>query len=162
MSEDNGRQRQLAVTVIKSASETDRVALKIWASSLLDLKSQDRTGKAKARKVIAITYRSNIIIPLLKTMATQIKKLGWDDRSMSQRLGMGAAGAALTVFGSAQAGIAALGGAVALPLWGGYSARGATFARRLYEELNRKHDGALMPPTAYSTPKKNRIDIPLT
>jgi hypothetical protein len=47
------------------------------------------------------------------------------------------AGTAFALFGPANAGIAALGSAVAVPLWVVFGA-GAMFARHLYEELGRQ------------------------
>jgi hypothetical protein len=78
-----------------------------------------------------------VIWPLLKSISKQIKRHGWDNRSASQRLGIGVAGTAFALFGPANAGIAALGSAVAVPLWVVFGA-GAMFARHLYEELGRQ------------------------
>lgn len=50
---------------------------------------------------------------------------------------MGVAAVAMTIFGGANAGIAALGGAIGVPLWvvlGG----GSMFAKYLYDELTEK------------------------
>lgn len=140
VSEDDDRQRQLAISVVKDATVADREALRIWAGSLLDLRNKDISATAKAKEAVLITSRAKVVWPLLKTVSKQVKKHGWDNRSTSQRLGLGAAGTALTLFGPAQAGIAALGGAVAVPLWVVFGA-GAMFARHLYGELSRQQSG---------------------
>jgi hypothetical protein len=134
MSKDEDQQRQLAISVIRDATATDREALKIWAGSLLDLRGREMPVISKAKEAVLITSRAKVIWPLLKTVSKQVKKFGWDNRSVSQRLGIGAAGTALALFGPAQAGVAALGGAVAVPLWIVFGA-GAMFARHLYEEI---------------------------
>lgn len=137
MSKDEDQQRQLAISVIRDATATDREALKIWAGSLLDLRGREMPVISKAKEAVLITSRAKVIWPLLKTVSKQVKKFGWDNRSVSQRLGIGAAGAALALFGPAQAGVAALGGGVAVPLWIVFGA-GAMFARHLYEELSQQ------------------------
>lgn len=72
----------------------------------------------------------------MKMVGSEIKRLGWDERTQTQRLGLAGAGVGLALFGGAQAGIAALGTAIGVPLWvvtGG----GAAFASLLIEEINR-------------------------
>lgn len=141
VSEDDDRQRQLAINVVRDATIADREALRIWAGALLDLRNKDMPVTAKAKEAVLITSRAKVVWPLLKTVSKQVKRHGWDNRSTSQRLGIGAAGSALALFGPAQAGIAALGGAVAVPLWVVFGA-GAMFARHLYEELSQQQSGS--------------------
>lgn len=141
MSEDDDRQRQLAINVVESATIPDREALRMWAGALLDLRSKDMPVTSKAKEAVLVTSRAKVVWPLLKIVSVQVKKHGWDNRSTSQRLGIGAAGSAFALFGPAQAGIAALGGAVAVPLWVVFGA-GAMFARHLYEELNQRESGS--------------------
>ncbi|MGG7517955.1 hypothetical protein ACQ3G6_08725 [Allorhizobium undicola] len=140
MSEVEDRQQQLAISVIRDATTADREALRVWAGALLDLRNEDLSVTAKAREAVRITSRAKVVWPLLKSISKQLRKHGWDNRSTSQRLGIGAAGTALALFGPAQAGIAALGGAVAVPLWVVFGA-GAMFARHLYEEITRQQSG---------------------
>lgn len=120
--------------MVANTSRTEQEALRTWAGSLIALHESTLPAKHKAREAIQITYRAKVIWPMLKVIARQMKKHGWDDRSVSQRLGMSGAGMTMAVFGSANAGIAALGGAVGVPLWVVFGA-GAMFARHLYEEL---------------------------
>lgn len=91
----------------------------------------------KAKKALILTAKSKVVLPALKIIAKQSKKYGWDNRSVAQRLGMGAAAVGITLFGGANAGIAALGGAIGVPLWmvlGG----GAMFAKYLIDEITQR------------------------
>lgn len=104
MSEDDDRQRQLAINVVESATIPDREALRMWAGALLDLRSKDMPVTSKAKEAVLVTSRAKVVWPLLKIVSVQVKKHGWDNRSTSQRLGIGAAGSALALFGPAQGG----------------------------------------------------------
>lgn len=140
MPDAEDQQRQLAISVVRDATAADREALRVWAGALLDLRSENLSVTAKAKEAVRITSRAKVVWPLLKSVSKQVRKHGWENRSTSQRLGIGAAGTALALFGPANAGIAALGGAVAVPLWVVFGA-GAMFARHLYEEIARQQRG---------------------
>lgn len=70
----------------------------------------------------------------------ELKRLGWDERGLKGRLGVGGAATGLLLFGSQGAGIAALGTAFAVPLWVVFGA-GATFIGVLYDEITSKKSG---------------------
>lgn len=59
------------------------------------------------------------------------------DRGLKSKWGLSAAGAAAVAFGTQGAGIAALGGAIRVPLWLVFGAGGA-FLAMLYQELQAK------------------------
>lgn len=144
MGTDETKQRQLAITISRSASNTEADALRLWAQGLLRIRQSDLSAYAKAKQAVALTASSEVILPVLKIVARQSKTHGWDKRSPAQRLGMGAAATGIAFFGGANAGIAALGTAIGVPLWivlGG----GAMFAKYLYDELSQKNssDGAV-------------------
>ncbi len=77
-------------------------------------------------------------------MTGKTKRLTWDERGLKSRLGLSGAAAGLVIFGGQGAGIAALGTAIAVPLWVVLGA-GATFAGFLYEELTRSKDSGNNP-----------------
>ena len=131
---DIDRQQQLAITIAKEVSPSEADALRQWATRILEVRQEDISAFQKAKKAVGLTLASKVILPVVKIIAVQTKKHGWDNRSSTQRLGMGAAAVGVTLFGGANAGIAALGGAVGVPLWmvlGG----GAMFAKYLIAEL---------------------------
>lgn len=130
----NEHQKQLAVRIAENVTTTEREALKVWAITLLELRETKIPRIQKAKQALSITIRSNVIWPALKIITRQMKALGWDTRSPAQRFGLGGVAVALTFFSGSSAGIAALGGAIGVPLWIVFGA-GAMFARYLYEEL---------------------------
>ncbi|MCC8931918.1 hypothetical protein [Rhizobium sp. 'Codium 1'] len=142
MTSDETKQQQLAITISRSTSHTEADALRLWAQGLLSIRESDLSSYAKGRQAIALTASSKVIMPVLKMIARQSKTYGWDRRSPAQRIGMGAAATGIALFGGANAGIAALGTAIGVPLWivlGG----GAMFAKYLIDELSqrRSRDG---------------------
>lgn len=131
---------QRTVTVVRALSsrmsDGQRVALRDWASRLLEIRTLGVSELRKARLALDVTYRAEIVLPVIKAMAESVKDLVWDDRSWAGRLGLGTAGVAAMAFGKQGAGIAALGGAIGLPLWIVLGA-GGSFAGMLVDELQR-------------------------
>lgn len=134
MLNENNNQKLLAVNIAQKVNPAEASALKLWLSNLLELREVKMSKVEKAKRALAITLKSNIIWPMLKIIAREIKSFGWDKRSSAQRLGLGGAAIGLTFFSGSSAGIAALGGAVGVPLWIVFGA-GSMFATYLYEEL---------------------------
>ena len=127
-------QEQLAVAIAKRATPSENTALRHWIVELLEIRGADISALRKSRRALAATAASKVIWPILKIAARQIKQYGWDQRSTTQRLGISGVAVGLTFFGGQSAGIAALGGAVGVPLWVVLGA-GSMFAHRLYKEL---------------------------
>ncbi|MBY5891751.1 hypothetical protein ACC684_37125 [Rhizobium ruizarguesonis] len=137
--DDSDSHKQLAITIAGSASRAEADALRDWARLLIDLKDENISATAKARKAISLTASSKVILPAMKIISAQVKKHGWDNRTSTQRLGIAAAAGAFTLFPGANAGIAALGGAVGVPLWMVFGG-GSMFLKVLYDELTKRSD----------------------
>ncbi|RWX13453.1 hypothetical protein EHI42_20680 [Rhizobium hidalgonense] len=131
--------KQLAITIAGSASRTEADALREWARLLIDLQDENISAIAKARKAISLTASSKVIVPAMKIISAEAKKHGWDNRTSTQRLGIAAAAGAFTLFPGANAGIAALGGAVGVPLWMVFGG-GSMFLKVLFDELTKRPD----------------------
>ncbi|MEH7879584.1 hypothetical protein V7799_19130 [Rhizobium laguerreae] len=141
MNDSDSSQRQLAVTIAKEVSPTEAEALRVWATRILEIRAENISAIQKAKKAVRHTVSSKVILPAVKIIARQTKKHGWHNRSSTQRLGMGVAAVGVAIFGGANAGIAALGGAIGVPLWmvlGG----GAMFAKYLVDELVKREKSA--------------------
>ncbi|TXM69097.1 hypothetical protein [Methylobacterium sp. WL120] len=132
-------QRSLAVVIASNSSPTERTALTAWAEGLLAIRAEDIPAIQKAKRALALTLSSKTVWPVVKVIGRQTKRLAWDDRSTSARLGLGGALTGAVLFGGQSAGIAALGTAVGVPLWVVLGA-GATFMNVLREELLRRRD----------------------
>ncbi len=132
--EDSNSQKQLATAIAVSATRGEAEALRVWARRLINLREENISTAAKTRKAIALTASSSVILPAMRIISAQAKKHGWDKRTSTQRLGIAAAAGAIAVFPGANAGIAALGGAVGVPLWMVFGG-GSMFLKVLYDEL---------------------------
>jgi len=135
--EHNDSQKQLAVTIAETATSSEAEALRDWARLLIHLMEEDLSVGAKAKKAISLTASSKVILPVMKVIGFQAKKYGWDNRTSTQRLGIAAAAGAFTLFPGANAGIAALGGAVGVPLWVVFGG-GSMFLKILFDELTKR------------------------
>lgn len=147
-------QKQLAIRIAASASAEEREALRIWIERLLALKALDLSVTQKAKQAISLTVDSKVILPTIKIIARETKRLAWDDRGLKARLGLGGAAVGVALFGSQGAGIAALGTAIGVPLWVVFGA-GAAFAGVLYEEITGKKPP---PKTTYTVIHADRKD----
>lgn len=140
------KHKQLAVRVASKATNEEKEALRVWIEKMLEIKASKLPTVTKSSKAITVTLKSKVILPIIKLMAREIKRHGWDDRSTKSRFGLIGVGGGMVAFGSQAAGIAALGGAIGVPLWV-LTAAGATFVGVLYEEITGKKPS---PKTGYN------------
>ena len=144
MAENGNKQKQLAVYIAEKANPAVSASLQTLLTKLLAIREENLPWHQKAKQALSATIESKVAWPIFKEIANAVKKHGWDKRSSTQRLGLGTAAVAFATFGGAHAGIAALGGAVGVPLWIVFGA-GSMFAKMLYEELiNGKQNGGIV------------------
>ena len=118
----------------RQLDDDERRALIDWAARLLEIRASDLPPLNKARTALDATYRAEVVVPILAGAGGALKDLVWDDRSWGARLGLGATAVTAAALGGQGAGVAALGGAVAIPLWIVLGA-GAEFAGALIRQL---------------------------
>ena len=135
--QDPDKQRQIAVKIVSSANAAEKEALRICIERLLALKASNLPTAQKAKRAITLTAESKVVVPSVKIIARETKRLAWDERGLKGRLGLGGAAIGAAMFGGQGAGIAALGTAIGVPLWVVFGA-GAAFAGVLYEEITGK------------------------
>lgn len=128
------KQRQLAIKIASSANAIEKEAIRIWIARLLELKATDLPAFKKAKRAASLTASSKVVLPTVKTIAREIKQLTWDNRGLKGRLALSGAIVGASLFGGQGAGIAALGTAIAVPLWVLFGT-GAAFLGVLYEEV---------------------------
>jgi hypothetical protein len=109
--------RQLVVAVVDRATTSERDALLAWARKLLEIGASSESAFSKAKQAVLLTAASAVIWPTVKTLALELKHLGWDDQALTGRTTVGGAATAFLTIGSKGARIAALGTAVGVPLW---------------------------------------------
>jgi len=140
--ESTNAQTQLAVRVVESATPEERVLIAKWAQQLIKIRDSDLSLYDKAKEAVVVTASSDAIIPLVKNAGLELKRIGWDEQSWTARLGGTGVLAGLLLFTGQGAGIAALGGAIGVPLWVVLGAGGA-FAGQLIESARasqQRHD----------------------
>ncbi|MCG8616565.1 MAG: hypothetical protein MI802_10145, partial [Desulfobacterales bacterium] len=96
-----------------------------------------KSGKEKFQDIIHLTKNANILFPIIKKIALELKRTGWDESSWKSKAGMGAALWASLLIGKAAASLALLGGAIAVPLWIVFG-NGDEFVKMLIESLKQK------------------------
>lgn len=131
------KRRQLAVRIASTANASEKEAIRLWIERLLEIKASNLPAMQKAKQAVLVTGASNVVLPTVKMIARETKRLAWDDRGLKGRLGVGGAAVGLALFGGQGAGIAALGTAIGVPLWVVFGA-GAAFLGVLYEEITGK------------------------
>ena len=129
--------QQLAMAYLDQASDPEHDALLFWATQLMIISDSNLPALDKAKKAIKLTIDSGAILPFLKFLGSEVKRIGWDERGLPERLALSTAAVAALLFSGQGAGIAALGGAIGVPLWVVFGAGGA-FAGVIIEEAKRR------------------------
>jgi hypothetical protein len=134
MTNQPSEERGIAIRIADTASPSEREAMLYWMIQLLQIRDSKLSSLQKAKQAVLLTKRSEVTWPVVKILATELKRIGWEERSTKGRAGILTAGGALAIFGSQGAGIAALGTAIGVPLWIVLGA-GAYFATGFIQEL---------------------------
>jgi hypothetical protein len=135
--EERQRYSPIAVSIVKNAKVGDLQSIHDWATGLVEIRRGGGSLMSKAKAAMALTMSRKVVWPAIEMTAQATKRFGWDERSKVQRMGIGGIAAGLALFGGANAGIAALGTAIAVPLWV-VTGSGAAFAGVLIEEVKRR------------------------
>lgn len=143
---DKSTEYQIITKYLNQTTVEEQRVLLDWAQGLQMIKNLDITALEKAKSAIMLTINSGAIQPFLEFLGTEIKRVGWDERGLPERMALSAAAVAALLFSGQGAGIAALGGAIGVPLWVVFGAGGAFVGvlineaqRRIAEEEDKKH-----------------------
>lgn len=150
-------QKHLAIKIAASANAAEKEALRLWIERLLELKVTNLPVAQKAKQAISLTANSKVVLPTIKSISRETKRLAWDKRGFKGRLGLGGAAVGVALFGGQGAGIAALGTAIGVPLWVVFGA-GAAFVGVLYEEITGKKPNAKATYTVVGADRKDPED----
>lgn len=129
--------QQLAMAYLDQASDPERDALLFWATQLMVIRDSNLSAMDKAKRAIKLTIDSGAILPFVTFLGSEIKRIGWDERGLPERLALSTAAVTALLFSGQGAGIAALGGAIGVPLWIVFGAGGA-FAGVIIDEAKRR------------------------
>ena len=141
---DSG-QREVAQRIAASVDDVERAKLLAWVFQLVQIRDSSGSLFAKGRDALSVTFREGVAWPVVKLVGSEMRRLAWDERGLKWRTGFIIAIAGGVLTGGQGAGIAALGGAIGVPLWLVLGA-GGSFLAMLYEELFTKETGAATKP----------------
>ena len=134
LNDEQEHNRVLIRRLDQALTNPQRQAFINWGRQLLVIRGSNKPAIQKAKEVIGITQRENFILPLLLETGTTLKNILWRDSNWSARIGLSAAVIIALGFGGQGAGIAALGGAIGVPLWIVFGSGGA-FIGMLIDKL---------------------------
>jgi hypothetical protein len=134
---ENRAQQEIVVSVAAQIADDQLVPVQSWLRSLLDIAKSDAGRIQKLRSFYRATLDSKILWPIIKMMAAKLKTVGWTNQSPRMKWIIAGAVSSAIFFPGASAGIAALGGAIGVPLWIVFGA-GAGFAQALYNEIGHR------------------------
>ncbi|KAB8189290.1 hypothetical protein FKV24_009405 [Lysobacter maris] len=128
--------KDIGRAIVTATKPEDLDALRFWAQKMLDIRASNFSAFEKSKRAIAASIDKKVLAPILNVVWREMKRVGWEERSLPAKMAMSAAAAALTLSGQG-AGIAALGGAIGVPLFVVFGAGGA-LAGVIIEEIRRK------------------------
>lgn len=132
---DQAKSTSVAVTIVRAGNPTEQALFKNWLEALLLIKASDMSRVKKIKAALNSTVESKAVWPLIKLMAAQVRKHGWDERGSRTRWATVASAVGIVFFGGQSAGIVALGGGIGVPLWVVFGG-GAAFAKVLLDEIS--------------------------
>jgi hypothetical protein len=130
--------RRLGEEVVAAATADQLTAITEWAKEMLRIRESNGTILQKAKLAIGATADRKALGPLMDVAWRELRRIGWTERGLPARIAIGAAVASLTLTGQG-AGIAALGGAIGVPLFVVFGAGGA-LAGVIIDEVRKKQD----------------------
>ncbi|WDP88398.1 MAG: hypothetical protein HUN04_01005 [Desulfobacter sp.] len=120
--------------VLAEITNEEAEALYHWTASLLTLRNSGKSRKEKLRTLIGLTRDAPLLFPLIKKIALELKRTGWDEAGWQSRLGTGATLWATLAIAGSGARLAMLGTAIAVPLWIVFGS-GDRFAKQMIQML---------------------------
>ena len=109
--------RSVAVSIVNSYPEAERAVLLNWAQQVIAIRASNLSAFEKGRRIVTVTRELGLAQPLLAHVLSEIRRVGWTERTPGMRGVIAGAGADLVVSVAApMAGVAAFGTAVAVPV----------------------------------------------
>lgn len=139
MSDIERRYRELAASIARAINDTERAALIAWGRQLLAIRSSAASPWDKGKAALKLTADSKVVWPVVRTLAHELKRLGWDERGTPGRFAIVGIGAWMLLFAAPTVAIVALGTAMAVPLWI-VLGPGHAFVTVLLEEVEKHKD----------------------
>lgn len=127
----------VAERVIGELSSDERQKLRVWLEELLEIRKSEASVIGKLGLLRSSLRHSRSLFPVIRVLYSKLKEQVWDRRSDNGRWFIGASAVGIGLFGLQGAGLAALGGAIGLPLFIVFGG-GVTLAKLLIDEIRRR------------------------
>ena len=109
--------KQIAQSLVRAYPQNELSNLLNWSRAVLSIRQTDLPAHKKLLQIGRVTKEMSVTKPFLKHFASELKRIGWDDRTKTMRGVIGGAGVGLLAsVASPMAGVAAFGGAIAVPV----------------------------------------------
>ena len=117
MTNEDGSTRRTALRIIEAYPEQERAVLLNWAHQVIAIRQSDLPIPKKIARIASVTRELGLTKPILNHIGKEVKRVAWDERSKPMRGVVGGAGVGLVAsVAGPMAGVAAFGGAVAIPV----------------------------------------------
>ena len=138
MSEEHGNVKKTAIALVSSVSEQERVILLNWAQQMLAIRDSSLPAAKKVYRIAMVTKELGVTGPIFDRLWGEFKRVAWEERSGPMRGVIAGAGVGLlATFSAPMAGVAAFGGAIAVPVII-LGAGGGALLMAIIEELTEK------------------------
>lgn len=105
------------MALVSSASDQERAILLNWAQQMLAIRDSNLPTTSKVYRIAQVSHELGIAGPIFDRLWTELKRVAWKERSGPMRGVIAGAGVGLIASLSApMAGVAAFGGAIAVPV----------------------------------------------
>lgn len=133
--------QKIAASLVAKIPEQEQQLIAAWAHQVIAIRNGDISVFRKGLRIAQVTKDMGITMPMLRYFGDEAKRVLWTDRGKPMRGVIGGAGVGLVAsIGGPMAGVAALGGAVAVPLVLLGAGGGAVLAAFLDERARLKND----------------------
>lgn len=137
MKNENDESRSTVVAVLNTATQLERDILLNWAQQMLMIRDSNLPQKQKMVRCVQVTKELGATGPVFQHFWAVFKNLMWVDRSGPMKGLIGGAGLGmLAMLAGPMAGVAAFGGAIAVPVIV-LGAGGGALLMTIIEELTR-------------------------
>jgi hypothetical protein len=130
-------QTTLARSLVRAYPHIERDNLLKWSQAVIAIRNTSWPKHRKLVEIGKVTHEMGVTKPFVKHLASELKRVGWDERTKTMRGVIGGAGIGLLAsLASPMAGVAAFGGAIAVPVVLLSAGAGAVLSA-IVEELTR-------------------------
>jgi hypothetical protein len=140
VTEQDPAARSTALAIIQSASDEERAVLLNWAQQVMAIRASNMTTVQKLARLVAVTQELGMTNLLLRRVLDGVQGVLWTNRGNRMRgVIAGTAVGVIASIGGPMAGIAAFGGAIAVPVVLLGAGAGAILAA-VVDELQRERE----------------------